>query len=99
MTMTSIVVHEWPDHSKSLGSGPGYLFIIASSKASLWLALILPFNLVFLLLQESSETALQSTNQMNFEGMYIPIIAGQIRLPYPEEASIADMVNHTIRAL
>ena len=22
MTMTSIVVHEWPDHSKSLGSGP-----------------------------------------------------------------------------
>ena len=24
MTMTSIAVHEWPDHSKSLGSGPEF---------------------------------------------------------------------------
>ena len=28
MTMTSIVVHEWPDHSKSLGSGPVYIIYI-----------------------------------------------------------------------
>ena len=34
MTMTSIAVHEWPDHSKSLGSGPDLVLHVSSRYTS-----------------------------------------------------------------
>ena len=38
----------------------------------------------------------------NFEGMYISMIAGQIRkweIPNPKKVSTAEMINYTIQAL
>ena len=79
------------------------LFVIASSKASLWLTLIIPFNFpLYYRNHQRLRGYMKNRNKMNFEVAYTPMIAGQIIVqlklempyPYPEGAFTADMVNY-----
>ena len=65
-------------HSLAVFVWISLLFVFANSKVSLWLALTIPF--LYYRNYQRQLGYVMNRNKTNFEGMYTPIIAGQIRL-------------------